>query len=181
VPLSNLPDYTSNVVCDVYEQPLFGEHLVQTTVFDDNLNKDVFSYSVYASPAGGVSRFRLQVNNDQYADFDLSSVTVVTSNVVYLSSIQTIDSSNAVYLCRIIGPAVRIRETFSSQDFLQGVVVGTSDTIRIAANYIRSFESTPVQSLDNFIYGLVIDYMGGDLNEDYQVLSGDDIDYQIAN
>jgi hypothetical protein len=86
-----------------------------------------------------------------------------------------------VYLCRIIGPAVRIRETFSSQDFLQGVVVGTSDTIRIAANYIRSFESTPVQSLDNFIYGLVIDYMGGDLNEDYQVLSGDDIDYQIAN
>jgi hypothetical protein len=181
VPLSNLPDYTSNVVCDVYEQPLFGEHLVQTTVFDDNLNKDVFSYSVYASSAGGVSRFRLQVNNDQYADFDLSSVTVVTSNVVYLSSIQTIDSSNAVYLCRIIGPAVRIRETFSSQDFLEGILVGTSDTIRIAANYIRGFESTPVLSLDNFILGLVVDYMGGGLDEDYQVLSGDDIDYQIAN
>lgn len=181
VPLSNLPDYTSNVVCDVYEQPLFGEHLVQATVYDENLNKDVFSYSVYASPVGGVSRFRLQVNNDQYADFDLSSVSVVTSNVVYLSEIQTIDTSNAVYLCRIIGPAVRIRETFSSEDFLEGVVVGTSDTIRIAANYVRGFESTPVLSLDNFIYGLVIDYMGGGLDEDYQVLSGDDIDYQIAN
>ena len=181
VPLSNLPDYTSNVVCDVYEQPLFGEHLVQTTVFDDNLNKDVFSYSVYASPAGGVSRFRLQVNNDQYADFDLSSVTVVTSNVVYLSSIQTIDSSNAVYLCRIIGPAVRIRETFSSKDFSEGVIVGTSDTIRIAANYVRELSSDPLVSQDNFLYGLVIDYMGGGLDEDYQVLSGDDIDYQIAN
>lgn len=181
VPLSNLPDYTSNVVCDVYEQALFGEHLVQATLFDDNLNKDVFNYSVYASPVGGVSRFRLQVNNDQYADFDLSSVSVVTSNVVYLSEIQTIDTSNAVYLCRIIGPAVRIRETFSSDDFLEGVTVGTSDTIRIAANYVRGFESTPVLSLDNFIYGLVIDYMGGGLDEDYQVLSGDDIDYQIAN
>jgi hypothetical protein len=181
VPLSNLPDYTSNVVCDVYEQALFGEHLVQTTVYDENLNKDVFSYSVYASPAGGVSRFRLQVNNDQYADFDLSSVAVVTSNVVYLSTIQTIDTSNAVYLCRIVGPAVRIRETFSSQDFLQGVVVGTSDTIRIAANYKRVFNSDPLLSQDNFLYGLVIDYMGGSAVEDYQTLVGDDIDYQIAN
>jgi hypothetical protein len=173
-PLSNLPDYTSNVVCDVYEQALLGEHLVQTTIYDNNLDKDVFSYSVYASPVGGVKRFRLQVNNDQFADFDLSSVSVVSSTTnIFYSNIQTIDSSNQVYLCRIVGPAARITQTFSSQDFTDAAVVFTTSTnvIRLV-EFNRVFEEPTLLSQDNFIAGLVTDYMLVEGNEDYQVLSG---------
>lgn len=180
-PLSNLPDYTSNVVCDVYEQPLLGEHLVQTTIYDNNLAKDVFSYSVYASPVGGIRNFRLQVNNDQFADFDLSSVAVVSSSTnIYYSNIETIDSSNQVYLCRIIGPAVRISQTFSSQDFTDAAVVFTTSTniIRLV-EFNRVFEDTALQAQDNLIAGLVTDYMLVDGNEDYQVLSGAE-DFQIG-
>jgi len=175
-PLSDLPDYTSNVVCDVYEQPLFGEHLVQTTIYDNNLDKDVFSYSVYASPVGGVYKFRMQVNNNQFADFDLSSVSVVSSSTnIFYSNIQTIDSSNQVYLCRIIGPAVRITQTFSSQDFTDAAVVFTTSTniIRLV-EFNRVFEETPLQAQDNFISGLVQDFELLDGNEDYQILSGAD-------
>jgi hypothetical protein len=175
-PLSDLPDYTSNVVCDVYEQPLFGEHLVQTIIYDDDVTKNVFGYSVYASPVGGVYKFRMQVNNNQFADFDLSSVSVVSSSTnIFYSNIQVIDSSNQVYLCRIIGPAARITQTFSSQDFTDAAVVFTTSTnvIRLV-EFNRVFEETPLQAQDNFISGLVQDFELLDGNEDYQILSGAD-------
>ena len=180
VPLSNLPDYTSNVVCDVYETIITGQHLLQARVYNNDTTQDVLSYSVYASPSNGVDRFRMEVNNDVWVEFNLSSVSIVTSNTVFHASIQTIDTSNLVYLCRLVAPAVRITETFSGEQIDNGVVVGTSDLVRIRANFIRTFNETPMLAQDNMILGLVIDLAGGDGTEDYQTLTGGDVDYQIA-
>ena len=55
---------------------------------------------------------------------------------------------------------------------MDGAVVGTSDTIRLLTDVYRVFEDTPLQTLDNFIAGLVTDYMLLDGGEDYQILSG---------
>ena len=181
VPLSDLPDYTSNVVCDAYETILTGEHLLQSRVYDANYDRDIFSLGVYASPLNGVSRFRLQVNNNIFADFDLSSVSVVTSSTIFYSSIETIDSSNQVYLCRIIGPAVRVTETLEGRQVDEGVVVGTSDTIRLRASVFRIFTETPLVSQDNIIYGLVTDYQTGTGAEDYMTSVAANIDYMFIN
>lgn len=177
-PLSNLPAYTSNVVCDVYEQDLYGEHLVQSRVYDANMANDVFTYSVYASPVGGVSRFRLQVNNDIFADFDLSSVAVVTSSTIYFGSITTIDTSNQVYLCQIVGPAVRIRETFASQDFLDINPISDVNFGR-AHSAVRTLPTVSVTMADNFILGEVVDYQTGTGAEDYMD-DGFNLDFQVT-
>ena len=176
-----MPDYTSNVVCDAYETILTGEHLLQSRVYDANYDQDIFSLGVYASPLNGVSRFRLQVNNNIFADFDLSSVSVVTSSTIFYSSIQTIDSSNQVYLCRIIGPAVRVTETLEGRQVDEGVVVGTSDTIRLTASVFRIFTETPLVSQDNIIYGLVTDYQTSTGAEDYMTSVAANIDYMFIN
>jgi hypothetical protein len=181
VPLSDLPDYTSNVVCDIYETILTGEHLMQSRVYDANYDRDILSLGVYASPLNGVSRFRLQVNNNVFADFDLSSVSVVTSSTIFYSSIQTIDSSNQVYLCRIIAPAVRITETLEGRQVDEGVVVGTSDTIRLQASVFRIFTSPPLVTQDNIIYGLVTDFQTGTGTEDYMTSAAANIDYMFIN
>jgi hypothetical protein len=181
VPLSDLPDYTSNVVCDTCETILTGEHLMQARVYDANYDQDIFSLGIYASPLNGVSRFRLQVNNNIFADFDLSSVSVVTSSTIFYSSIQTIDSSNQVYLCRIIGPAVRVTETLEGRQVDEGVVVGTSDTIRLRASVFRTFTETPLVTQDNIIYGLVTDYQTGTGAEDYMTSVDANIDYMFIN
>ena len=176
-----MPDYTSNVVCDTYETILTGEHLMQARVYDANYDQDIFSLGVYASPLNGVSRFRLQVNNNIFADFDLSSVSVVTSSTIFYSSIQTIDSSNQVYLCRIIGPAVRVTETLEGRQVDEGVVVGTSDTIRFRASVFRIFTETPLVSQDNIIYGLVTDFQTATGTEDYMTSAEANIDYMFIN
>jgi hypothetical protein len=181
VPLSDLPDYTGVVVNDGYETIINGEHLLQTRVLDNNEDRDIFSLGVYASPLGGVSRFRLQVNNNIFADFDLSSVSVVTSSTIFYSTIQTIDSSNQVYLCRIIGPAVRITETLEGRQVDEGVVVGTSDTIRLQSMTFRIFTETPLVSEDNIIYGLVTDFQTGSDTEDYMTSTVANIDYMFIN
>lgn len=173
VPLSDLPDYTSNVVCDVFETPIEGEHILLTQIYNANQDDDVFSYGVYASPLGGVSRFRLQVNNNIFTDFDLSSVSVVTSNAVYYSDIETIDTANLVYLCRMVGPAIRVRELFIIQD------VDELLTIDEEFDYVwdskltfdLSVSLSDVTQLDG-----VVDYQTGTGAEDYQTDSGS-IDY----
>jgi hypothetical protein len=154
---------------------------MQARVYDTNYDQDIFSLGVYASPLNGVSRFRLQVNNNIFADFDLSSVSVVTSSTIFYSSIQTIDSSNQVYLCRIIGPAVRVTETLEGRQIDEGVVVGTSDTIRLSAALFRTFTETPLVTQDNIIYGLVTDFQTGTGTEDYMTSAAANIDYMFIN
>jgi hypothetical protein len=106
---------------------------------------------------------------------------VVTSSTIFYSTIQTIDSSNQVYLCRIIGPAVRITETLEGRQVDEGVVVGTSDTIRLQSMTFRIFTETPLVSEDNIIYGLVTDFQTGSDTEDYMTSTVANIDYMFIN
>jgi len=107
VPLKNKPNFTSNAVVDLYESNVADAHQLQTFGFATNLSGDFFASSIYASNANGVNRFRLQVGT-VYADFDLSSVSVITSSGTLYTNITTMDAASKWYLCQIIGPTVAI-------------------------------------------------------------------------
>ena len=103
VPLRNKPNFTSNAIIDIFEGSSNSIHTVQTFGYAQSLNGNYFASSIYASPNNGVTKFRLQVGW-VYADFDLSSVSVITSSGTLYNNIKTIDSSSGWYLCQIIGP-----------------------------------------------------------------------------
>ena len=107
VPLANKPNFTSNAVVDLYESNVTGAHQLQTFGFATNLNGDFFASSIYASNANGVNRFRLQVGT-VYADFNLSSQTVITSSGTLYTNISLIDAASKWYLCQIVGPTVAL-------------------------------------------------------------------------
>jgi len=102
-PLANKPDFTSNTIVDIFESSSNSIHTVQTFGFATNLSGDFFASSIYASPANGVTRFRLQVGS-VFADFDLSSIAVLSSVGTLYNRIIQADTSTGWYLCTIIGP-----------------------------------------------------------------------------
>ena len=102
-PLLNKPDFTSNAIVDVYESSSNSIHTVQTFGFATNLSGNFFASSIYASPANGITRFRLQVGS-VFADFDLSSNSVISSVGTLYNNIAVADTSAGWYLCTIIGP-----------------------------------------------------------------------------
>lgn len=105
IPLSTATraDFTSNTIVDIFESSSNSIHTVQTFGFATNLSGDFFASSIYASPANGVTRFRLQVGS-VFADFDLSSIAVLSSVGTLYNKIVQADTSTGWYLCTIIGP-----------------------------------------------------------------------------
>ena len=75
-PLYTRHNFTSNAIVDLYESNVTDGHYIQTFGYATSLNSNFFASSVYASPANGVTRFRMQVGN-VYADFDLNAVAVI--------------------------------------------------------------------------------------------------------
>ena len=102
-PLVNKPDFTSNTIVDIFESSSNSIHTVQTFGFATNLSGNFFASSIYASPANGVTRFRLQVGS-VFADFDLSSIAVLSSVGTLYNKIVQASTSTGWYLCTIIGP-----------------------------------------------------------------------------
>ena len=102
-PLANKPDFTSNTIVNIFESSSNSIHTVQTFGFATNLSGDFFASSIYASPSNGVTRFRLQVGS-VFADFDLSSIAVLSSVGTLYNRIIQADTSTGWYLCTIIGP-----------------------------------------------------------------------------
>lgn len=176
VPLSNLPDYTSTVVTDIYENPVLSEHAIQTQIFNNNQDDDLLHYSLYASPTGGVYRFRLLVNNNRYVDFDLSSGTIVTSTGVLYESIQLIDSNPETYLCRLVCFGERIRELLLFKfidDFATPV-----DVLTLRHNPVaRTFDLATSVSEEHII-ATVYDYNIQSGAEDFETDTGS-IDYAV--
>jgi hypothetical protein len=103
IPLTNKPDFTSNTIVNIFESSSNSIHTVQTFGFATNLSGDFFASSIYASPSNGVTRFRLQVGS-VFADFDLSSIAVLSSVGTLYNRIIQADTSTGWYLCTIIGP-----------------------------------------------------------------------------
>ena len=76
---------------------------------------------------------------------------------------------------------MRVTETLEGRQVDEGVVVGTSDTIRLTASVFRIFTETPLVSQDNILYGLVTDYQTGTGAEDYMTSVAANIDYMFIN
>jgi CTP:molybdopterin cytidylyltransferase MocA len=102
---------------------------------------------IYASPANGVTRFRLQVGS-VFADFDLSSIAVLSSVGTLYNKIVQADTSTGWYLCTIIGPTQAL-----------GTLNFTTDTV-IPADLLQKlipFQAAPDnQSIDDLRYNYVI-------------------------
>ena len=165
VPLNNKPNFTSNAVVDLYESSDLAPHQIQTFGFATNLSGDFFASSIYASNANGVDRFRLQVGT-VYADFNLSSQTVITSSGTLYTNISVIDAASKWYLCQIVGPTVALG-LFNFQDgatvteliqllqpFFAGNEILTANDLRIPLYVDKGNKDTqPIadEKLGNFI------------------------------
>ena len=83
---------------------------MQATAFTPSYTNNYFSYSLYVQNVNSVRYFRMSVDRS-YVDFDLSSVSVVTSSGVQYASIKVADSSAGVYLCQFIDLTAPIKNT----------------------------------------------------------------------
>ena len=148
-PLTNRATFTSNAIVDIFESSANDVHAVQAFGFSTNLSGDYFASSVYASPNNGVSKFRMQVGT-VWADFDLSSNSVITSSGTLYNNIRAVDTSTGWYLCQIIGPTVAL----GTLNFLETLAV--PDRISLLRPYVLNPDSfTPTDLRYNyFIKGL---------------------------
>ena len=180
-PLTTRTSFTSNAIVDIFESTANDIHAVQAFGFSTNLSGDYFASSVYASPNNGVSKFRMQVGT-VWADFDLSSISVITSTGTLYNNIRAVDTSTGWYLCQIIGPTVALGtlnflETLPASDrifLLQPLNVrpdsfiaddsnryfffnkGLADTTTMLSNFYIADGSTYTgnkQLLDSFVAG----------------------------
>ena len=146
IPLSTATraDFTSNTIVDIFESSSNSIHTVQTFGFATNLSGDFFASSIYASPANGVTRFRLQVGS-VFADFDLSSIAVLSSVGTLYNRIIQADTSAGWYLCTIIGPTQALgtlnftTDTVIPTDLLQKLI-----PFRAAPDSISATDQRPV-------------------------------------
>lgn len=185
-PLVNKPDFTSNTIVDIFESSSNSIHTVQTFGFATNLSGNFFASSIYASPANGVTRFRLQVGS-VFADFDLSSIAVLSSVGTLYNRIIQADTSTGWYLCTIIGPTQALgtlnftTDAVIPTDLLQKLIPfratpdsltesdreyfffnkGLADTTTMLSNFYIADGSTYTgnkQLLDSFVAGTLEGY-----------------------
>ena len=161
VPLKNKPNFTSNAVVDLYENNTNSDHSIQTFGLATNLSGNFFASSVYASNANGVNKFRMQVGT-VFADFDLSSQTVISSSGVLYSNISVIDAASKWYLCQIIGPTqamgtANFLENLSSADriYLLRLLATVQDSLLASDSktvfWSNKFFSDSINMLDNAV------------------------------
>lgn len=109
VPLATRTAFTSNNISVINQTTSNSQHGITTPVtYLDQLDNH-FSYGMYVKNANGVSRVRLDVSDSStgvqhYADFDLSSVTVL--NRVNVSYANIISTGSGWFLIKIAGPLV---------------------------------------------------------------------------
>lgn len=146
-PLVDKPDFTSNTIVDIFESSSNSIHTVQTFGFATNLSGNFFASSIYASPSNGVTRFRLQVGS-VFADFDLSSIAVLSSVGTLYNRIIQADTSTGWYLCTIIGPT----QALGTLNFTGDAVIPTD-----LLQKLIPFRAAPDnQSIDDLRYNYVI-------------------------
>ena len=92
---------TSNVLQVLRDSATPGVHYMQATAFTPSNTNNYFSYSLYVQNVNSVRYFRMGVDRS-FVDFDLSSVSVITSSGVQYASIKTVDTSAGVFLCQYI-------------------------------------------------------------------------------
>ena len=159
VPLRNKPNFTSNAIVDLYENNTNSDHSIQTFGLATNLNSDFFASSVYASNANGVNKFRMQVGT-VFADFDLSSQTVISSLGVLYSKVTLIDAASNWYLCQIVGPTqamgtANFLENLSAADriYMLRLLPSTLESLLATDSrqvfWSNKFFNDPVTMLDN--------------------------------
>lgn len=106
-PLTNRTAFSSTVLQYLTDQDAFGPHYMQAEVQlrDYSIPEEWVTYSLHVQKqTAGARRFRMDVGRC-FADFDLSSVSVVTSTAtVRFANIRYVDTSAGVFLCQIIAP-----------------------------------------------------------------------------
>ena len=106
-PLTNRVAFSSTVLQYLTDEDATGPHYMQAEVQlqDYSIPEEWVTYSLHVQKqTPNATRFRMDVGRC-YADFDLSSVSVVTSTAtVRYANIRYVDTSAGVFLCQIIAP-----------------------------------------------------------------------------
>ena len=178
-PVINRQAFSSTVLQYLSDQDTVGQHAMTATALlnDYSIPEEYFTFSLYVQRQNNVQKFRMDVGR-LYTDFDLSSVSVVTSTTgILYATIRTIDTALGVYLCQMIGPI----RTFKNELI---ILPRINDTQTIDDNGItflfrdfRTFNDsvTAVEFINN---DKITDYMSASGTFDYEALTGN-FDYQL--
>ena len=147
-----------------------GPHYIEATANMEgtDVHYNYFSYSMYVENAGAARNFRVWVDK-RWVDYDLNTLSVVTSFGIIYSTIKTVDTSNGVYLCQMIGlnePIRRQRLLLSLND-----IAAPLETLVSSSRYRRVLlDQNTILDTDEETSG--IDLLGASGGEDLESLSG---------
>jgi hypothetical protein len=154
-PISNRAAFTSNVLTVLTEDSILSPHYVEAAAImsDTTTPNNYFSYSSYVQNINNVRYIRLAVDRT-YCDYDLSSLTVVSSSGIIYSKISLVDSSLGVYLCQYIGQTGpirvnRVRVSFSSDTVIAGEYLQSNTVYKRGPQYNLSDILISTESIIN--------------------------------
>jgi len=153
-PLSNRIAFSSTVLQYITDQDAFGPHFTQAEVKlrDYSIPEEWVTYSLHVQrQTAGAQRFRMDVGRC-YADFDLSSVSVVTSTAtVRYANIRYVDTSAGVFLCQIIAPIQTFPNTLIRFAVSSDTVTAGDSGINFLFRDRRTFDDAVVgtESINN--------------------------------
>ena len=152
-PRINRTAFSSTVLQYLTDQDAFGPHYMQAEVQlrDYSIPEEWVTYSLHVQGQAGVRRFRMDVGRC-FADFDLSSVSVVTSTqTVRYANIRYVDTSAGVFLCQIIAPIQTFPNTLIRFAVSSDTVTAGDSGINFLLRDRRTFDDAVVgtESIDN--------------------------------
>jgi hypothetical protein len=153
-PLTNRVAFSSTVLQYITDQDAFGPHYMQAEVKlrDYSIPEEWVTYSLHVQrQTAGAQRFRMDVGRCA-ADFDLSSVSVVTSTAtVRYANIRYVDTSAGVFLCQIIAPIQTFPNTLIRFAVSSDTVTAGDSGINFLLKDRRTFDDAIVgtESINN--------------------------------
>jgi hypothetical protein len=168
---NTITSFTSNVLHVLRESNNNGPHYMEATTNLEQLDStnQYFGFSLYVQNADQAPKFRLDVGR-LWADFDLSSGTIISSNGVLYSKITLVDTSNSIYLCQIGGKVNTYLVQYFILNPLSDITPVDSEPIFLQRTFRQLYDNPVISEAIN--NDLILDLLGASGNEDWQTLSG---------
>ena len=142
VPPTTRSAFSSTVLQYLTDQDATGPHYIQSEVqlADYSIPEEYATFSLYVQRQSGTNKFRMDMGR-QYVDFDLSSVSVVTSTALVLwSNIRYVDTSAGVFLCQLVAPIKTYKNTLIRFTVSSDAVTLTDSGLNFLRRDRRTFD-----------------------------------------
>jgi len=159
VPFNSRVAFSSTVLQYLTDADAFGPHFMQATATlnDYTIPEKYFTFSLHVQKQNSARYFRMDVGR-LHTDFDLSSVSVLTSTAgILYADIRTIDTAAGVYLCQVIGPIQTFKNTLIRLTVSSDAVTAADSGINFLLRDRRTFDDAIV-STENIFNTKITDY-----------------------